>query len=641
MSSFSTIVHKLTLSHEDSLYDKPLPDITFEDKIKYIGSLMKQCEGTTDTYTNSELPSVNRLIFEVNRFVGIPDTSFKSFLNPSGFRNKFQVLKDVLQSFSMKTESKDKFCNVFNKSQRHYFAFCKLAYIYKLRKYTHAVDTDLYLNKLSPSQKNVISVIQNNKIYLFTLQDLTKIIVNSLTICDDMFIAPKSPKNPYNNMDFSKADIFNLFWKHITSLLRVPTIIDKFVYNNMDLSSFVAQCHGHIIDNEIHQIVTSSNISVQAEHIREMIAEWYHREDMFLNFNMNFPKERLVEIFLPYLELYLKFRYSLDRGIQSKSFKLLSNALQKFDTRQFNAFGRKIISMKKNNTNGKLFKTKPTYNDKHPEPPHNVSNLRLSSTIVYLNSHLSLQDKFTTDVFDWRINDDSDTDDTDDADADDADAHDVDADDADADDVDADDVDADEADDVDADDVDADDADDADDITIGTLTSDDLLLNHQEETNDDITMAPLTLADLEFDDEGIKDFVYSFIDRNPSNENPYSGETPDVDEYNFVTESECSIIEREPFNEASIPDISTLSINEESENITLSREYINRLIPSEKKYINRRIPGEIEYMNRLDRLIPGEMEYIINRLDRLVPSEITTPSNIDTDTNALENATDI
>jgi hypothetical protein len=171
----------------------------------------------------------------------------------------------------------------------------------------------------------------------------------------------------------------------------------------------------------------------------------------------------------------------------------------------------------------------------------------------------------------------------------------VDADDADADDVDADDVDADEADDVDADDV------DADDITIGTLTSDDLLLNHQEETNDDITMAPLTLADLEFDDEGIKDFVYSFIDRNPSNENPYSGETPDVDEYNFVTESECSIIEREPFNEASIPDISTLSINEESENITLSQEYINRLIPS----------------------------------------EITTPTNIDTDTNTLETATDI
>ena len=592
MSSFSTIVHKLTLSHEDSLYDKPLPDITFEDKIKYIGSLMKQCEGTTDTYTNSELPSVNRLIFEVNRFVGIPDTSFKSFLNPSGFRNKFQVLKDVLQSFSMNTESKDKFCNVFNKSQRHYFAFCKLAYIYKLRKYTHAVDTDLYLNKLSPSQKNVISVIQNKKIYLFTLQDLTKIIVNSLTICDDMFIAPKSPKNPYNNMDFSKADIFNLFWKHITSLLRVPTIIDKFVYNNMDLSSFVAQCHGHIIDNEIHQIVTSSNISVQAEHIREMIAEWYHREDMFRNFDMNFPKERLVEIFLPYLELYLKFRYSLDRGIQSKSFKLLSNALQKFDTRQFNAFGRKIISMKKNNTNGKLFKTKPTYNDKHPEPPHNVSNLRLSSTIVYLNSHLSLQDKFTTDVFDWRINDDSDTDDADAHDVDADDAHDVDADDAH-------DVDADDADDVDADDVD--DADDADDITIGTLTSDDLLLNHQEETNDDITMAPLTLADLEFDDEGIKDFVYSFIDRNPSNENPYSGETPDVDEYNFVTESECSIIEREPFNEASIQDISTLSINEESENITLSQEYINRLIPS----------------------------------------EITTPTNIDTDTNTLETATDI
>ena len=557
MSSFSTIVHKLTLSHEDSLYDKPLPDITFEDKIKYIGSLMNQCEGTTDTYTNSELPSVNRLIFEVNRFVGIPDTSFQSFLNPSGFRNKFQVLKDVLQSFSMKTESKDKFCNVFNKSQRHYFAFCKLAYIYKLRKYTHAVDTDLYLNKLSPSQKNVISVIQNKKIYLFTLQDLTKIIVNSLTICDEMFIAPKSPKNPYNNMDFSKADIFNLFWKHITSLLRVPTIIDKFVYNNMDLSCFVAQCHGHIIDNEIRQIVTSSNISVQVEHIREMIAEWYHREDMFQNFDMNFPKERLVEIFLPYLELYLKFRFSLDRGIQSKSFKLLSNALQKFDTPQFNTFGRKIINMKKNDTNGKLFKTKPTYNDKHPEPPHNVSNLRLSSTIVYLNSHLSLQDKFTTDVFDWRINDDSD-------------------------------------------DSDADDADDADDITIGTLTSDDLLLNHQEETNDDITMAPLTLADLEFDDEGIKDFVYSFIDRNPSNENPYS-ETPNVDEYNFVTESECSIIEREQFNESSIQDIPTLSINEESENITLSQEYINRLIPS----------------------------------------EITPPTNIDTDTNALENATDI
>jgi hypothetical protein len=80
---------------------------------------------------------------------------------------KFEILDELLSNIFISDESKEKLLDTFSLIQRTYYAFSKIAYIYKFKKSTIKAFEDLSLNPIVENKKNVFTLFQNNSKYLF------------------------------------------------------------------------------------------------------------------------------------------------------------------------------------------------------------------------------------------------------------------------------------------------------------------------------------------------------------------------------------------------------------------------------------------------------------------------------------------
>ena len=62
------------------------------------------------------------------------------------------------------------------------------------------------------NDKNEFCLFQENNKYLFTIQDLIKIIHNSIANTSNFFNNPLAIKNPYNNMLINKSTLYNIYF---------------------------------------------------------------------------------------------------------------------------------------------------------------------------------------------------------------------------------------------------------------------------------------------------------------------------------------------------------------------------------------------------------------------------------------------
>ena len=111
---------------------------------------------------------------------------------------KYQFLKKNIHTF-METVNND-FIDLFGDVQKHYMAFGKFANIWKHKKSIVQIDHDLYMTPLIRNSRNVFSLLQNGKIYLFNSPNLVNIIYTSLSNAPNFFVEPLVIKNPYNNV---------------------------------------------------------------------------------------------------------------------------------------------------------------------------------------------------------------------------------------------------------------------------------------------------------------------------------------------------------------------------------------------------------------------------------------------------------
>ena len=92
--------------------------------------------------------------------------------NIKPIRSKFTLLQHGLDNIFYSDLTKIECINIFNKLQVMYRGFCKLAFVYKFKKAKLQVSTDLFLNELKQTDKNVMTIFDSNNKYLFTIVDL-------------------------------------------------------------------------------------------------------------------------------------------------------------------------------------------------------------------------------------------------------------------------------------------------------------------------------------------------------------------------------------------------------------------------------------------------------------------------------------
>ena len=238
----------------------------------------------------------------------------------------------------------------FSTVQKHMMALYRFKNIcmFKTKKYL-AQQQDLQFNLLSETlPKYTIDIIQGGIKHQFSIFDLIRIINTSLSYEYNFFTDPKEIKNPWNNIPFTKTNLYNiyLFIDNIskTTSIRMPILFSRFFQSNFCLQHF--EDHNQLIIKKyiIENCHTNSKVK-KLSHIYNMIEIFNSkRVNNRINIDNGFPENRLLEVMEPYLKFYLLANYSYDEDILIKQKKILNNKLRLFHTNN-PFFGRKIITL--------------------------------------------------------------------------------------------------------------------------------------------------------------------------------------------------------------------------------------------------------------------------------------------------------
>ena len=256
---------------------------------------------------------------------------------------KHLLIGQAVTNMFISNEVKAKLSDIFQKTQRTYLAFSRFANIVRHKINKEKIDFDLRMEPIDLRSKYSISLMHNGAKYYFVLTDLVNIIQTAITNSDDMFENPLFPKNPYNNLLFTKTQLYNIYFRIKNAFLNIPEWIQLFYNSGFDLDVFKVENEQKLREKYIKNYVNNGSIIVLNEEINSMIS-FYKRIFRRININEDFPKKDLVDVFRPYLFLYIM---SID-GIEGIEKKQLSGIILKKKLTEFVSFnenfGRKIVS---------------------------------------------------------------------------------------------------------------------------------------------------------------------------------------------------------------------------------------------------------------------------------------------------------
>lgn len=234
--------------------------------------------------------------------------------------------------------------DIFSKAQRIYYAFTRLAHIFRLKKYKTVVTEDLTMNPLDINHKNTFVLIQNKSKYLFSLNDIVKIIETAITNAPSFFQEPKYAKNPFNNEVFNLATLYNVYFKMKSSERLISTIFHLYFLSNFDINKFVLNNEPFLRATTIQKYIYNSPSTILHKSIIAMLKTNYYTRK--LSIHDEFPHDLLVEIFKPFLYYYYITNYDIQGTQRISNYKrILYTKLRKFY--EYNiTFGRKIIHVK-------------------------------------------------------------------------------------------------------------------------------------------------------------------------------------------------------------------------------------------------------------------------------------------------------
>ena len=260
---------------------------------------------------------------------------------------RLRLLKLYLDNPFFTLQDKKIFFNCFTKSHRTYNAFSRFAHIFRCKIAPTKIKSDLLLNEINPSKKNVFVLFQKKDKFLFIINDLIKIINHNLSNCSYFYAEPLSIKNPYNNVQFNNTILYNIYFFIRNNIFHMPILFELFYQCEFNLDLFRLENENYIRDIYIKNYIVTSNFSLLHSSILDMLSE--HKKSMNkIKIHKKFPKEKLVNIMRPYLHLYLMSKYLVSGSEKrSQSSIMLKKKLHKFS--KFNpSFGRKILTVDKN-----------------------------------------------------------------------------------------------------------------------------------------------------------------------------------------------------------------------------------------------------------------------------------------------------
>jgi len=211
------------------------------------------------------------------------------------------------------------FENNWYKAQKAYFAFIKMAQIYRYKK-KPKVTIDLKYDEIEIKNKNTMKIHHEGQLYYFALSDLKKIIIQSLSNCVNYFAEPLYVKNPYNNVALTKGLLFNIYTKMI-SYNMVLELFTGYYKCEFDITIFKLN-----YENLIKEVFINRSVLIKRDEelfypCRRMLGDLCPNRDRV---DTRIEKKEFVKILRPYYYLYVVQKFHTN-GLEktNRSYNLL------------------------------------------------------------------------------------------------------------------------------------------------------------------------------------------------------------------------------------------------------------------------------------------------------------------------------
>ena len=98
-----------------------------------------------------------------------------------------------------------------------------------------------------------IDLIHENTLYKFSISDIMRIARCNLLNHSDLFIEPTMPKNPYNNVNFSRGNIYTIYLHLIMNGFTIPKIFNRFIHADVSLKRFHRENETFLLNKAISE----------------------------------------------------------------------------------------------------------------------------------------------------------------------------------------------------------------------------------------------------------------------------------------------------------------------------------------------------------------------------------------------------
>lgn len=280
------------------------------------------------------------------------------------FYKYLQFHKYIERSILLNEDDYDKMMNIYRQYQRLHFAVMKVQELYR-RKYRYKIYDCMMDMNMTPlnelPKKNVIQLVENNTVYMFSIHDLIKVINTQLNSSKMLVLDPKIPKNPYTNLPFSYHNLYNIYFHCLfISQTYLPYYIHSYFQLGQNMDMFMRYNILHLRKKSVVEYIESSS---KEEIIDELLDMFYVAKHKFQII------ERTIDEGFSRDEIYAKCKYLLYDY-------LLLECISQNDPSYIYAYGvfkSKIMMFFKINENfGRCFTRKNTQREDRRVPTNNV-----------------------------------------------------------------------------------------------------------------------------------------------------------------------------------------------------------------------------------------------------------------------------
>jgi len=253
----------------------------------------------------------------------------------------------IINNIFMPDNLKEDVFTIFSNAQNLYKKINKLIHKYHLRKMKHMNNTDLFLTDMDSIKNHLkITLNDNNALYVFKLADLSSMIHKALSrVTTEMFPEPIQIRNPYNNIPFSKANLYNIYFALKYSSFSLPILFQLYFNYEFNFQKFCDESECLSKDISINLHIDSFSTRQLYFKIMSMLTDTQFFGSIIQNWKIHrdFPKSVVMNTFKPYLITYYHSKYSINPQKRIRNKQEVIKKLKIF-RKQNPLFGRKNIS---------------------------------------------------------------------------------------------------------------------------------------------------------------------------------------------------------------------------------------------------------------------------------------------------------